>query len=117
MRNIRIVMQDPVNRWLWWVGVVVNAATWVAIWQFVPKNSAVLPLHYTIYFGINLTGSWVKLFWVSAVGVGILFAHLLMASTNTHRTWQRLWIILALTLNVLFVVDMVASILFIRYSL
>lgn len=53
----------------------------------IPKTDEMVYLHYTIYFGIDFIGSWLKLFWIPASGLGILILNTISAIflVDDHR--------------------------------
>lgn len=112
--GLRTLSRDSYARWLLIGAMVLNASLWAAVLRFVPRQGSFLPLHYTIYFGINLTGNWWQMLWLPAIGLAVLVAHLCIAAAMHHRTWQQLWALLALVLNALLLIDALASIIYMR---
>lgn len=105
---------DRPTVWLTIVTVVLNAAAWIIVARFGPQAEASSPLHYTIYFGINLTGHWTTLFWLPGLGAIALLSHLLISALRPHLVWKRLWLLLALVMNALAITDAVAVLHLIR---
>ncbi len=105
------------DRWArWFVGglVLLNGFGWLAVWYGAPRNLDVSPLHYTIYFGINLTGHWTSLFWLPAIGLTALLSHLFIARMVEHVLWRRLWLVLAAAINIMVVIDLTAMLILLR---
>lgn len=71
-----------------------NIMQWVvvAVW---PKTD-VAPLHYTIYFGIDLTGAGWQLYGLPFFGSVVLVLHVLVSRLQTMPGWTRLWAVVAL---------------------
>lgn len=65
-------------KWVWGILVLalaLNAAMWGYIfWQF-PPTDAVVFLHYTIYFGVDLTGSWWRILLMPITGLVVILLH------------------------------------------
>lgn len=110
------MFSDTRVRWIVASTVVFNAAMWVGVFVLLPHNGAVLPLHYTIYFGINLTGNWWQMLWLPGIGTGAFIVHMFIAQAQQHMTWRRLWLVLALALNILLLIDVLVAVLYIRTS-
>lgn len=105
IRNIRT---DRVAEWLFGLAFLVNLIDWSLVQFLSVKNGTMVPVHYTIYFGINLTGPWMMLYWLPAIGTIVLISHLLISAANQQPVWRRLWMLLALTLNLLALANTVA---------
>ncbi|NUM25174.1 MAG: hypothetical protein HUU49_00950 [Candidatus Buchananbacteria bacterium] len=59
--------------------LLVNILLWIFLaWQS-QKLSAVIPLHYNIYYGIDFFGPWYYLFLFPGLGLGILALNFLLA--------------------------------------
>ncbi len=52
-------------------GLFLNLASWIIIGRWVLRAPVSIPLHYNIYFGIDLFGDWAQLFIAPAFGLGI----------------------------------------------
>lgn len=111
---ISSLWQNRKARWLSIVALVINVASWVVVLRFIPRTSSFTPLHYTIYFGINLTGSWIKLLSLPAIGLMAILSHAVIGRIVDHRTWQRLWVLLALVINILILCDILAVVYVLR---
>ncbi|MEK7537745.1 MAG: hypothetical protein AAB619_02110 [Patescibacteria group bacterium] len=110
----RGMVGDRWRRWLITGGLLLNAAGWVGALRFVPRAQAVIPLHYTIYFGINLTGAWTSILWLPAIGAAALVSHLLISRLVPHPVWSRLWLLLAVVINLLALIDLAVVIVLMR---
>src|SRR5689334_9133805 len=98
-QRINSVLGDRWSRWFTVSLLFGNLGGWAAVWFLAPRNLDVSPLHYTIYFGINLTGPWTSLFWLPAIGLGAIITHLTIAHLANHILWRRLWLVLAAVIN------------------
>jgi hypothetical protein len=107
---------DRWTRWMVAVGLVLIAVECWGILRWFPRNQTVSPLHYTIYFGINLTGRWYEIFILPAVGFLALISHLIIGRLVGHAMWRRLWMVLALTINIFAFVALAAMIYLVRNS-
>lgn len=105
---------DRWSRWFLTILVLLNVAGWVAVWYLTPRNLDVSPLHYTIYFGINLTGRWQALFLLPGIGAAAILSHLVIARLVTHDVWRRLWLVLAGVINIMMLIDLAAILVLLR---
>lgn len=89
--------------WWWLVGVsaFINAGTWAVMLRVAHAEHTFAPLHYTIYFGTDLSSNPRGLMLMPALGTAIVLAHALTTMTNQHEVWRRSWAVMALTLNAL----------------
>jgi len=93
--------------------ILCNAAIWaVLIWK-IPYTQNTIFLHYNVFFGVDLTGSWGKIFVAPASGLGIWVINtipVLFASQMT-RVAKIAISILTLLLEVMLFVGAVLTIL------
>ncbi len=82
-------LNDRASRWFFAAAIVLNLAQWltIALW---PK-AGLAPLHYTIYFGIDLTGPAWQLYGLAGFGTAIIFFHGLISVLQPSTLWSRLW--------------------------
>lgn len=86
---------DRRSAWLIGVALVFSTVQWVVVAMW--PNTTVAPLHYTIYFGIDLTGpSWQR-YIIPSVATLIVFIHYLLGQIQNSVLWTRVWAITALT--------------------
>ena len=105
------------DRWSRWAVFLIGAGNilgWIAVWRFSLRGADVSPLHYTIYFGINLTGRWSTLFVLPAVGTVALIVHLVISRMVPHPMWRRLWLVLAAIITIMMLMDVAAIIFLLR---
>lgn len=100
-QRLSAVLNDSLTRWMFVAAAAVNGSLWLAIWRWFPHTPGGEPLHYTIYFGINLTGSWSGLFILPGIGALAILSHLIISRIIRHATWQRMWSLLSLVINIL----------------
>ena len=53
------------------LAVFMNAALWMYLSFTITPQSSATPLHYNIYFGIDLLGPWWWIYFLPAAGLGI----------------------------------------------
>ena len=82
------VLRDRVSRALLFIASGLNVAAWIATF-LAQSGESFVPLHYTIYFGIDLTGPSKKLFLLPAAGTVMLVLHTLGAASYKDETWRR----------------------------
>ena len=76
------------NRALGWsmaVSIIGNAVLWGTLVARMGTWPSVIPLHYTIYFGIDLYGPWYKLFALPTLGLVVLVVNSLAAVRLFNR--------------------------------
>lgn len=74
---------------------------WAAAGLIVQSHDQIVPLHYTIYFGIDLTASADRLYLLPAFGSVIWLGHLFAAQAVKHDAWRQTWLVLSLLLLLL----------------
>lgn len=105
---------DRWARWLLVLVIALNLVGWASVWWLAPRNLDVSPLHYTIYFGINLTGRWQSLFLLPAIGAGAIISHLIISRLVSHQMWRRVWLTLAGVINIMMLIDIAAMLVLLR---
>ena len=55
--------------WLLLFGLIANAADWTILLVFMNRVDAAVILHYNVYFGVDMLGSWKLVFIMPAVGL------------------------------------------------
>jgi len=60
-------------------GLAANTALWAMLGLRIGTWPAEIPLHYTIYFGIDLLGPWYRIFFLPAFGLTVLLVNGLLA--------------------------------------
>lgn len=104
LRRVGIFLADAWWRWLILTALILNGLLWVGIWRLFPHTPDGGPLHYTIYFGINLTGPWTELFILPGVGLLAIISHLIIGRAIKHVVWARLWGLLSVMINALAII-------------
>ncbi len=110
------LFRDRVSRLILVVSLVLNLASWYGAAKYFPHDQPLNPLHYTIYFGINLTGRWTTALWLPAIGAAAMLSHFILSAMIDHLVWRRLWMLLALLINILLALALVAVINLIRLN-
>ncbi len=59
--------------------LVINIFLWLWLYLTVSPKELPVPLHYNIYFGIDLIGEWYKIFFIPFSGFVILFINFLIS--------------------------------------
>lgn len=69
------------------VAVILHFITWILlIWRGLPlANRGFLPLHYNIYFGVDLIGPWYELFIPVLFGLGALIINFFLITLIYER--------------------------------
>ncbi len=97
--HMQLMIKDRWSLWLFTSAFIINLAQWGIAW-FWPRGSSLAPLHYTIYFGIDLSGPWWWIYGLPLVGSVIIIAHFFIAVFDHATLWTRIWALVALVLNV-----------------
>lgn len=70
------------NRIILWIislSLFLNSANWLAIWYFVEPVDFPIILHYNVYFGVDMTGDWKKIFFLPGMGLLMFFINFFLA--------------------------------------
>jgi len=59
--------------------IVLNVVIWLVLFLNIDSSSEFIPLHYNIYFGIDLIGPWYKVFVIPILGLVVFFINLLLS--------------------------------------
>jgi hypothetical protein len=94
--------REPVDLLLVSVPGLLLAALWAATGLLVQRHTQLAPLHYTIYFGIDLTAAPNRLYLLPGFGTFVWIFHIIAAGRINHPAWRQSWHILGL-LFVIFV--------------
>jgi hypothetical protein len=76
-------------------------ALWASTAIVAQLGHAFTPLHYTIYFGIDMTGSGNQLYALPAVAAIIFISHFVAAHFVKHPAWRQAWLVLNLLFQIL----------------
>lgn len=93
------IIKDRQSIWILAGAGVVNVVQWIVVITW--PHSNVAPLHYTIYFGLDLTGPAWQLYMIPGLGMLILLIHGVVGGLRESLLWSRLWAVTALTLILL----------------
>lgn len=96
---------DLPSRWLGVTAWGCNAAHWILFAATVPRGDQFVPLHYTIYFGIDLTGHWTRAFAMPGIGTALILLHIFLSNVVPDVTWRRAWFTIAAVVNVILLLD------------
>lgn len=80
---------------------LLSGAFWATTGLLVQSHGDLAPLHYTIYFGIDLVGNANRLYFLPAAGTVMWLGHLVGSRAIEHDAWRRAWLILGLTFQVI----------------
>lgn len=79
------VFKLPLARAFLLSALLFNVVTWIVTARSYNPTEDFVPLHYTIYFGIDLFGPWQYLFTFAAWGTVILLVNTVIASLIVRR--------------------------------
>ncbi|MDP3244544.1 MAG: hypothetical protein Q8M83_02695 [bacterium] len=82
--KLRFFFKDALVLSLFILAAFLNVASWLSLmWQINAKHATFF-LHYTVYFGVDWTGQWYKIFFVPLVGLLILLGNFIAAFIFYH---------------------------------
>lgn len=109
--------QDRPWLWLCLLAALVNIGDWAAMIRLSQSSETFAPLHYTIYFGTDLSFGPHRLLLVAGLGTFILAVHVVASLLVDESLWRRTWAVTALVLNILLLAATAALFYVIRTSL
>ncbi|MDD2807075.1 MAG: hypothetical protein PHW95_00955 [Patescibacteria group bacterium] len=71
-------LSDKIIRLSFLFAVLANIALWLLLVSRSTTFSDSIPLHYNIYFGIDLIGPWYQFFFMPSIGLGIIVSNFLI---------------------------------------
>lgn len=92
---------DRVWLWLLILTGLMNLGDWALLSRLGGSAGRLEPLHYTIYFGTDLSLGPRRLLIIPALGATILIIHFLTSTGSEQPLWRRTWALTALVLNTL----------------
>lgn len=87
------LFQDRVFQFCLVTTIIVQAILWLILFQRVEVTSDPIPLHYDIYFGINLIGPWYKMYFLPLFGIIIFTVNVLFGSLVYRREKVASWML------------------------
>lgn len=83
----RVFLRDRLILYPLCGAVVVHILMWgLLLWRGLPlRTQTLVPLHYTIYFGIDLVGPWYGIFTGAVLGLIVLVVNIIMIFTIYER--------------------------------
>lgn len=106
----RELLRDRTGRWLMAVALVLVAVLWVVGIYLQPHGKLFVPLHYTIYFGIDLTGRTWQWYLRPMFATVIFLVHTLIGLSQKQALWWRLWSLLSICFTLLLAAGLVTLI-------
>lgn len=91
------IYSDTITRTLGLVAGLIVVGLWSLTAVIAQRADDVTPLHYTIYFGIDWSGSTTWLWWLPTFGTVSWVSHLLISGRSEVVDWSRAW----MTINLL----------------
>lgn len=83
-------------------------AQWGAVLLLVPRRDQLVPLHYSIYFDIDLSGPWYTFLWLPGVALAVLITNLIGSLWVDQPIWTRAWLLMTLMIESLALAAIVA---------
>jgi vacuolar-type H+-ATPase subunit I/STV1 len=83
--NLKIIFGEKILLLFFLVGLLLNTFIWIFLFLSVKSRSEPIPLHYNIYFGIDLIGKIYKLFFLPFFGLLVIFINYVVSSIVYKR--------------------------------
>lgn len=95
------IRTDRAGRRLWISSAVITAGLWAGMFWLTQQTGTFVPLHYTIYFGIDLTATGWTAYQLPLIATASLIIHAAAAGLAPHEVWRRSWLTLGLVVQLL----------------
>lgn len=92
---------DPKVTGILLVSLLLNAGIWWLAAELAGQKTTMVPLHYTIYYNINLSGPTYLIYTLPSFGLVMIAVHWLIGRQNLGRLWRVSWAIVGLVMQVL----------------
>lgn len=92
---------DSMVVWITLVSLLINGGIWWLAATLAGQKTTLVPLHYTIYYNINLTGPPYFIYSLPGFGLLIVVVHWLIGRQNLGRLWTVSWTIVGLVMQLL----------------
>jgi hypothetical protein len=79
------------------ISVAINGYLWWLLYSKFRHETEFIPLHYNIYFGIDLYGPWYRILLMPASGTGIVFINLVLSIIIYRRAKPMAYVLLVIT--------------------
>ncbi|PIT90706.1 MAG: hypothetical protein COU22_00700 [Candidatus Komeilibacteria bacterium CG10_big_fil_rev_8_21_14_0_10_41_13] len=95
------------------LSVIFNALIWFLILWRLPAQTAWIPLHYTVAFGIDWFGPWNKILYYPLISLAIIIINLFLAAqVHDRNSFQSIFLIwTALILQIIILINLIVLIL------
>ena len=71
--------RNKVNAWLLALSLLANIANWVILAIFIRPTDNNIILHYNVYFGVDMMGSWKSVFVLPSVGLALFLINFFLS--------------------------------------
>jgi hypothetical protein len=71
--------KNRVVLWITIASLTINLANWIMLWIFIKPVDYSIILHYNVYFGVDMTGSWKSVFFLPGVGLLLFLVNFFLA--------------------------------------
>lgn len=106
--------QNHIVLWLLLFGLIANAADWGILGVLMNRLDAAVILHYNVYFGVDIMGSWKLAFIMPAIGLALYLINACLADyfyRNKERIASYILLLTALMVQLSLVIASAAVIL------
>lgn len=108
--RISTFLSDKIIRLSFLFAVLANTALWLLLVSRSTTFADSIPLHYNIYFGIDLIGPWYQFFFVPAVGLAIIVVNFLFGlfTVNYEKILGHFLSVTAAAVQIVFLAAIIA---------
>ena len=82
-------LSNPIIVWLIIIAVGINVANWISLVIFVKPVDLPIILHYNVYFGVDMMGSWKQVYFLPSLGL-LLFLINFLFSVYFYKQKERI---------------------------
>jgi hypothetical protein len=95
--NLPQFIKDRVVLSLVGASVALNVLLWWLLYSKFHSQTEFIPLHYNIYFGIDLYGPWQRILLIPLSGTGIVFINLILSIILYRRARPMAYALMVIT--------------------
>jgi hypothetical protein len=71
--------KNKIVLWMAIASLVLNLANWIILGIFIKPVDYSIILHYNVYFGVDMTGSWKSVFFLPGIGLLLFLVNFFLA--------------------------------------
>ena len=71
--------KNKITVWMIVLNLFFNMVNWVSLWYFIKPVDSSIILHYNVYFGVDMIGSWKMAYMLPGIGLSLFFVNFFLA--------------------------------------